>query len=125
MINDKVFFPLLLKVNLLSKRSLYFKFFSDRCQYFSESFFLLTLQASCNATQGSGGIDNAGMVERLCCHGANVNKRAALWSTKAHDITFDTVIPSSCRVPCMASLDFAQSPACAKILLEHGADMCA
>ena len=45
---------------------------------------------SCNATQSSGGIDNAGIVERLCCHGANVHNRDALWITKVDDITSDT-----------------------------------
>ena len=80
---------------------------------------------SCHATQRSGGIDNAGIVEWLCCHGANVNNRNALWSTKADDITSDTAIASSCQVPFMASLESVQSRACAKILLEHGTDICA
>ena len=69
--------------------------------------------------------DNAAAVKWLCCHGANVNNRGAVWSTKADDITSDMFIASSCRVPCMTPLHFVQSAACAKILLEHGADMCA
>ena len=69
--------------------------------------------------------DNAAVVKWLCCHGANVNNKDAVRSTKVDGITSATFIASSCRVPCMTPLHFVQSPACAKILLEHGADMCA
>ena len=69
--------------------------------------------------------DNAGIVEWLCSQGANVNNRDALWSIKTDDITSSAVIATSCRVTCMASLHFVQSAACAKIQLEHGADLCA
>lgn len=69
--------------------------------------------------------DNVSVVKWLCCHGANVNNRDAVWSTKTDDITSGMFIASSCRVPCMTPLHFVQSAVCAKILLEHGADMCA
>ena len=64
--------------------------------------------------------DNAAAVKWLCCHGANVNNRDAVWSTKADDITSGTFIASSCRVPFITPLHFVQSAAYA-----HGADMCA
>ena len=48
-----------------------------------------------------------------------------MWSTKTDDITCGTFISSSCQVPCMTALHFAQSAACVEILLEHGADMAA
>lgn len=69
--------------------------------------------------------DNVSVVKWLCCHGANVNNRDAVWSTKTEDITSGMFIASSCRVPCMTPLHFVQSAVCAKILLRHGADMCA
>ncbi|XP_078381493.1 ankyrin repeat domain-containing protein 61-like [Oculina patagonica] len=69
--------------------------------------------------------DNAAVVKWLCCHRASVNNREAVWSTKSDDITSGTFITTSCRVPCMTPLHFAQSAACTEILLEHGADMCA
>ena len=68
--------------------------------------------------------DNAAEVKWLCCNGANVNNREIVWSTKADDITSSTFFASSCRVPCMTLLYFAQSAACAKILLEYEVDMC-
>lgn len=69
--------------------------------------------------------DNTAVVKWLCCHGANVNNREAVWSTKSDDITSGTFIATSCRVPCMTPIHFAQSAPCAEILIEHGADMCA
>ncbi|KAJ7384473.1 hypothetical protein OS493_021102 [Desmophyllum pertusum] len=69
--------------------------------------------------------DNTAAVKWLCCHGANVNNREAVWSTKSDDITSGTFITSSCRVPCMTPLHFAQSAPCVEILLGHGADMSA
>ena len=48
-----------------------------------------------------------------------------MWSTKADDITSGMFVSSSCQVPCMTALHFAQSPECVEILLEHGADMAA
>ena len=69
--------------------------------------------------------DNIEAVKWLCCNGAKVNYREAVWSTKADDVTSGAFISSSCRVPCMTALHFAQSAACVEILLEHGADMAA
>ena len=65
------------------------------------------------------------VVEWLCFHGANVNNREAVWSTKSDEITSGSFISSTCSVPCMTPLHFAQSAACVKILLENGADMSA
>ena len=69
--------------------------------------------------------DNIAVVKWLCCHGANVNNREAVWSTKSDEITSSSSISSTCSVPCMTPLHFAQSAACVKILLENGADMSA
>ena len=69
--------------------------------------------------------DKVAAVKWLCCHGANVNNREAVWSTKSDDITSGTFISSSCPVPCMTPLHFAQSAECVEILLGHGADMSA
>ena len=69
--------------------------------------------------------DNIAVVKWLCCHGANVNNREAVWSTKSDEITSGSFISSTCSVPCMTPLHFAQSAACVKILLENGADMSA
>ena len=69
--------------------------------------------------------DNIEAVKWLCCHGAKVNYREAVWSTKVDDVTSRAFISRSCRVPCMTALHFAQSAACVEILLEHGADMTA
>lgn len=69
--------------------------------------------------------DKVDAVKWLCYQGANVNYREAVWSTKADDITSGMFVSSSCQVPCMTPLHFAQSPECVEILLEHGADMAA
>ena len=69
--------------------------------------------------------DNIAVVKWLCCHGANVNNREAEWSTKSDEITSSSSISSTCSVPCMTPLHFAQSAQCVKVLLENGADMSA
>ena len=69
--------------------------------------------------------DKIKVVKWLCSNGANVNYREAVWSTKVDDVTSGMFISSSCRVPCLTALHFAQSVACVEILLEHGADMAA